>query len=194
MELVELNDQHRQKYGTQDYANAAKHHRTHYSKLHSWLVTIFNVLKCVSAGSDVFNSDGLNAVDLATVIGAVPLLDQLLNMPDVYRLRHRDDTVVYDITYLAPQTTDRAAPSSSISKHVIKNNSVAPEDASPSAAAWKSPAAAGQTPTFDDATTTSTTSTTGGGGGDQPQRTSKSCLDLIVDMEDEIRAAPKRLD
>ena len=80
--------------------------------------------------SDVFNVDGLNVVDLATVVGAVPLLDELLNTPDVYRFRHQD-SIVYDITYLTPQTMPHSAPTSSRRLTPKKNSvaAVAPQDA-----------------------------------------------------------------
>ena len=119
--------------------------------------------------SDVFNDDGLNVVDLATVVGAVPLLSQLLNTTDVYWFRQHDGHVVYDITYLTPQTTNCAVLTSR--SRNVKKTSVVPvvsEDAPLSSE-----------PIFiDDSTSTGT-----------HQRTSKSCLDLIVEMEDEIRAA-----
>jgi len=125
--------------------------------------------------SDVFNEDGLNVVDLATVEGAVPLLDHLLNTPDVYRFRHHD-SVVYDITYLSPQTMPDSSPASG---RQAKKNSVVPivsEDSPPFSAGRKS--TVGQPSFVDDSTST----------GRHP-RTSKSCLDLIVEMEDEILAA-----
>jgi len=125
--------------------------------------------------SDVFNVDGLNVVALATVVGAVPLLDELLNIPDVYRfLEH--DSIIYDITYLTPQTMLNSVPASGRRK-ASKRTSVVPvilEDAPPSSAGSKS--AADQLTFTNDSTTTH-------------PRTSKSCLDLIVDMEDEILAA-----
>ena len=108
--------------------------------------------------SDVFNAEGLNVVDLATVEGAVPLLDQVLNTPDVYRFCRPDsDSDVYDVTYLAPQTTNRAAP---VLDKRLKRMSIVPY------------------------IMTQYTLPSG-----RPPRTSKSCLDLIVDMEDETLAA-----
>lgn len=125
--------------------------------------------------SDVFNVDGLNVVDLATVVGASPLLDELLNIPDVYRFCEHDN-IIYDITYLTPQTMPNSAPASG-RRRTSKKTSVVPvisEDAPPSSAGGKSVV---DQPTFtNDSVTT------------RP-RTSKSCLDLIVEMEDEILAA-----
>jgi len=127
--------------------------------------------------SDVFNVHGLNVVDLATVVGAVPLLDELLNTPDVYLFRNHD-SVDYDITYLTPQAIPDATSSSGRRLKTKKNSvvPVAPEVAQPSSAGKKS---AGDQLTF----TNDSTATVG------HPRTSKSCLDLIVEMEDEILAA-----
>jgi len=127
--------------------------------------------------SDVFNNDGLNVVDLATVVGAAPLLDELLNTPDVYRFRHCDG-IVYDITYLTPQTTPDSTPTSG-RRLTSKKTSVVPiasEDAQPSSAGRKS--AVDRLTFISDST-----------GNVGHPRTSKSCLDLIVEMEDEILAA-----
>ena len=127
--------------------------------------------------SDVFNVDGLNVVDLATVVGAVPLLDELLNTPDVYRFRQHD-SIVYDITYLTPQTTPDST-STSGRRKTPKKTSVVPVTSDDT-----EPSLAGEKPAVDQQTFISDSSTIGG----QP-RTSKSCLDLIVEMEDEILAA-----
>jgi len=62
-------------------------------------------------------------VDLATVVGAVPLLDQLLNIAGVYRFREHDGHVVYDVTYLSPQTTNRPD-LTSVRRHVKKTSIV----------------------------------------------------------------------
>jgi len=126
--------------------------------------------------SDVFNVDGLNVVDLATVVGAVPLLDELFNTSEVYRFRQHD-SIVYDITYLTPQTMPDSTPASA---RRLRKTSVVPvasvENAQPSAAGKNS---GGKQLTFiSDSTTTA-----------GHPRTPKSCLDLIVEMEDEILAA-----
>jgi len=136
--------------------------------------------------SDVVNVEGLNVVDLATVRGAVSLLDELLNTPDVYRFRHHD-SVVYDITYLTPQTCTPESISTTgrLSTSKKKKNSVAPsavsKDASPSKFSAGRKSATVDRLTFLSDSTTTTTIT--------HPRTSKSCLDLIVEMEDEISAA-----
>ena len=123
--------------------------------------------------SDVFNLDGLSVVDLATVVGAVPLLDELLSTPDVYRFRRHDSVVVvHDITYLTPLTTSDSTPTSG-RRSTTKKTAVVPADAPPSSAGKKLSA-------------DQPTSIVVGGGH---PRTSKSCLDLIVEMEDEIVAA-----
>jgi len=103
-----------------------------------WYVRLREVM--LQLTSSVFNNVGLNVVDLATVVGAVPLLDELLNTPDVYLIDA--DGWHHDITYLTPQTCDSIAATTSTSSSAIAH-----------------------------------------------PRTSKSCLDLIVDMEDEILAA-----
>ena len=125
----------------------------------------------------MFNVHGLNVVDLATVVGAVPLLDELLNTPDVYLFRNHD-SIDYDITYLTPQTIPDSTSSSGRRQKTKKSTvvPVAPEVAQPSSAGKKS---AVDQPTF----TNNSTANVG------HPRTSKSCLDLIVEMEDEILAA-----
>jgi len=124
--------------------------------------------------SDVFNAEGLNVVHLATVVGAVPLLDELLNQPLVYRFQQHGN-VVYDITYLTPQTSPESSPSSS-RRRISRKNKV--EDAPPSSAGEKSTVDHQSTFVNDSSTTV----------GERP-RTTKSCLDLIVEMNDEILAA-----
>lgn len=129
--------------------------------------------------SDVYNVDGLNVVDLATVVGAVSLLDELLNTPDVYRFRQHD-SVIYDITYLTPQTTPDSTPTSSRRMPLnLKKMSVAPVTSEVT-----QPSSAGKKSAVDQLTIVNDSFTTSG-----HPRTSKSSLDLIVEMEDEILAA-----
>jgi len=131
--------------------------------------------------SDVFNDDGLNVVDLAIVVGAATLLNELLNIPEVYRFRQHDG-IVYDITYLAPRTTPHSRPVSAFGRlKSWKKTSVVPVtfvDGQPSSAGSKSATSEVRVSFVTDSTII----------GGHP-RTSKSCLDLIVEMEDEIAAA-----
>jgi len=57
--------------------------------------------------SEVFNADGLNVVGMATLRGSVPVVEEILNTPNVYRFRERD-AILYDVTYLTPFTTPTA--------------------------------------------------------------------------------------
>ena len=103
--------------------------------------------------SGVFNVDGLNVVDLATVVGAVSLVEELLNMPDVYRLR-QPDGLLYDITYLTPQSILVSTVTSG-GRKPLKRATVVP--ATP-------PTSAGKASAVDQP-------------ADENSRTSKSCLD-----------------
>ena len=54
--------------------------------------------------SKVYNTKDLNAVSYAIKVGAVDLLEEMLNTANVYRFREATE-YVYDITSLVPQTT-----------------------------------------------------------------------------------------
>jgi len=113
--------------------------------------------------SNVFNNDGRNVVDLAIFKGAVALIDELLNTQDVYRFDDKSG-IKYDITKLTPQTT-RPTSDSEDSKTTTRSSIDLQH------------------------TRKLTPQTTTSDSHDSKTENLKSCLDLIVEMKDEILAA-----
>ena len=110
--------------------------------------------------SNVFNNDGRNVVELAIFKGAVALIDELFNTQDVYRFDD-ESGIKYDITKLMPLTTRPT--SDSEDSETTTRSSIELRELTP------------QTTTSD--------------SHDSETENSKSCLDLIMEMKDEILAA-----
>lgn len=119
----------------------------------------------VELTSKLYNRRGLNALAYAIKCGAVAILEEILNTPNVYRFREMGD-YVFDITCLVPQTTigGRRPPS----RKKSKVGSVDDDD-------------------DDDKNRSDEKKLTRGGNGNGPQ--SLSCLDLVVSLEDEVLAS-----
>lgn len=111
--------------------------------------------------SKVYNNEGLNVVAYATVNGVVDLLDELLNTPNVYRFRKTGD-FIYDITNLTPQTISIP--------HKFRKDSVRSKKSS--VGILDDPP-----PKYEEQQDENVAA---------PE--TKSCLDLIVSMEDEVLA------
>jgi len=126
--------------------------------------------------SEVYNGHGLNVIAMATTHGSVPIVQELLNIPNVYRFRQRD-AIVYDVTYLAPRTMTRLKRKNTVS--TCKSNGLKYLENRESSAIiglLDSANAVGQV------VLSATESTVTG-------LVNESCLELIASMSDEILAA-----
>ena len=120
----------------------------------------------VQLTSQIYNNKRFNVVAFAITIGAVDMLEEILNTPNVYRFRETGE-YLYDITNLIPQTNlstlKKNVPGKKSSVGVL--NSIEMSNKEPSFVATEN------------------------SDNSDDNRTVQSCLDLVVMLEDDVLAS-----